>query len=110
MTSTASLSSAVATASANQGGAKRAQAVIAVGALTAAAVMDGLNATIFDIAGDQMAGSVSATPDAAAWLNLAYFMAKVCGLPMTALLLTCLGTRRLLSWAIILLMVGSAGC
>jgi DHA2 family multidrug resistance protein len=29
---------------------------------------------------------------------------------MTALLLTWLGTRRLLSWAIILLMVGSAGC
>jgi DHA2 family multidrug resistance protein len=101
---------AVATASAIQGGTTRAQTVIAVGALTAAAVMDGLNATIFDIAGGQMMGSVSATQDEAAWLNLAYYMAKVCGLPMTALLLTCLGTRRLLSWAIILLMVGSAGC
>jgi len=100
----------VATASANQGGTTRTQTMIAVGALTVAAVMDGLNATIFDIAGDHMAGSISATPDEAAWLNLAYFMAKVCGLPMTALLLTCLGTRRLLSWAIILLMVGSAGC
>lgn len=108
--STASLNSAVAIASVNQGGTTRAQKMIAVGALTAAVLMDGLNATIFDIAGDQMAGSVSATPDAAAWLNLAYFMAKVCGLPMTAVLLTCLGTRRLLSWAIILLIVGSAGC
>ena len=100
----------LASASANQGGTTRAQTVIAVGALTVAAVMDGLNATIFDIASGHMAGSVSATPDEAAWLNLAYLMAKVCGLPMTALLLSCLGTRRLLSWAIILLMVGSAGC
>jgi DHA2 family multidrug resistance protein len=98
------------TASANQRCNTRAQAVIAVGALTAAAVMDGLNATIFDIAGEHMAGSVSASPDEAAWLNLAYFMAKVCFLPMTALLLNWLGTRRLLSWAIILLMVSSAGC
>jgi DHA2 family multidrug resistance protein len=94
----------------NQAGTTRAETLIAVGALTAAAFMDGLNATIFDIAGDHMAGSVSAAPDAAAWLNLAYFMAKVCVLPMTALLLTWLGTRRLLSSAIILLMVGSAGC
>ncbi|OYY72062.1 MAG: hypothetical protein B7Y47_05135 [Sphingomonas sp. 28-63-12] len=100
----------VATASANRGGATRTQTVIAVGALTVAAFMDGLNATIFDIAGRHIAGSVSATPDEAAWLNLAYFMAKVCGLPMTAFLLTWLGTRRLLSWAIILLMIGSAGC
>ena len=110
MTSTASLKPATAAVSATQGGVTRARTVIAVGALTAAAVMDGLNATIFDIAGDHMAGSVSATPDGAAWLNLAYFMAKVCALPMTALLLSWLGTRRLLSWAIILLMVGSAGC
>lgn len=84
--------------------------MFAVGALTVAAVMDGLNATIFDIAGRQMAGSVSATPDEATWLNLAYFMAKVCVLPMTALLLAWLGTRRLLTWAILLLMSGSAGC
>lgn len=110
VTSTALPSSTVATASAIPAGATRAQTVIAVAALTAAAVMDGLNATIVDIAGEHMAGSVSAGPDAAAWLNLAYFMAKVCGLPLTALLLTWLGTRRLLSWAIMLLMVGSAGC
>ena len=103
-------SSGVAAASVNPGGATRTQTVIAVGALTVAAVMDGLNATIFDIAGRQIAGSFSAAPDEATWLNLAYFMAKVCGLPVTALLLTWLGTRRLLSWAIILLMVGSAGC
>ncbi|MBB5046145.1 DHA2 family multidrug resistance protein [Rhodopseudomonas rhenobacensis] len=88
----------------------RAAAVIAVGALTAAAVMDGLNAIIFDIAGDHMAGYVSATPDEAAWLNLAYFMAKVCGLPMTALLLTWLGTRRLLQCALVLVIIASAGC
>lgn len=85
-------------------------ATIAVAALTAAAVMDGLNAIIFDIAGDHMAGYVSAAPDEAAWLNLAYFMAKVCGLPMTALLLAWLGTRRLLQCALILVMIGSAGC
>lgn len=101
---------APATVSASRGGATKAQTVLAVGAVTIAAVMDGLNATIFDIAGEHIAGSVSATPDEAAWVNLAYFMAKVCGLPMTALLLTWLGTRRLLSWAIILLMVGSIGC
>jgi DHA2 family multidrug resistance protein len=100
----------LATSSANLCGATRAQTVIAVGALTAAAVMDGLNAIIFDIAGEHMAGSVSAAPDEAAWLNLAYFMAKVCGLPMTALLLGWLGTRRLLQWAIFLVMMASAGC
>lgn len=88
----------------------RATAVIAVGALTAAAVMDGLNAIIFDIAGDHMAGYVSASPDEAAWLNLAYFMAKVCGLPMTALLLTWLGTRRLLQCALVLVIIASVGC
>jgi DHA2 family multidrug resistance protein len=83
---------------------------IAIGALTAAAVMDGLNSIIFDIAGSQMAGYVSAAPDEAAWLNLAYFMAKVCGLPMTALLLAWLGTRRLLQCALVLVMIASAGC
>ncbi|MDF3814337.1 MULTISPECIES: DHA2 family efflux MFS transporter permease subunit [Rhodopseudomonas] len=88
----------------------RATAVIAVGALTAAAVMDGLNAIIFDIAGDHMAGTISASPDEAAWLNLAYFMAKVCGLPVTALLLTWLGTRRLLQSAIVLVIIASVGC
>lgn len=95
---------------ANLNGAGRVKAVVAIGALTGAVIMDGLNATIFDIAGEHMAGSFSATPDEAAWLNLAYFMAKVCGLPMTALLLAWLGTRRLLSLAIFLLMVGSIGC
>lgn len=89
---------------------ERAKAVIAVGALTAAAMMDGLNAIIFDIAGHEMAGSVSASPDEAAWLNLAYFMAKVCGLPMTALLLGWLGTRRLLQGALLLVIVASVGC
>jgi DHA2 family multidrug resistance protein len=86
------------------------KATIAIGALTAAAVMDGLNSIIFDIAGGQMAGYVSASPDEAAWLNLAYFMAKVCGLPMTALLLAWLGTRRLLQCALVLVMIASAGC
>ncbi|CAE6939516.1 Multidrug export protein EmrB [Paraburkholderia domus] len=86
------------------------KATIAIGALTAAVVMDGLNAIIFDIAGDHMAGSVSAALDEAAWLNLAYFMAKVCGLPMTALLLAWLGTRRLLQCALVLIMIASAGC
>ena len=87
-----------------------ANVVISVGALTAAAVMDGLNAIIFDIAGDHMAGYVSASPDEAAWLNLAYFMAKVCGLPMTALLLAWLGARRLLQGALVLVIIASAGC
>lgn len=88
----------------------RAKAIITVGALTAATVMDGLNAIIFDIAGDHMAGYVSASPDEAAWLNLAYFMAKVCGLPITALFLTWLGTRRLLQCALVLVVVASTGC
>jgi DHA2 family multidrug resistance protein len=95
---------------ATQKASERAKAVIAVGALTGAAVMDGLNAIIFDIAGDHMAGYVSASPDEAAWLNLAYFMAKVCGLPMAALLLTWLGTRRLLQCALVLVIIASAGC
>jgi hypothetical protein len=86
------------------------KATIAIGALTAAAVMDGLNAIIFDIAGNHMAGYASAAPDEAAWLNHAYFMAKVCGLPMTALLIGWLGTRRLLQWAIVLVMIASVGC
>lgn len=88
----------------------RAKAAIALGALTAAAMIDGLNAIIFDIAGHDMAGSVSASPDEAAWLNLAYFMAKVCGLPITALLLAWLGTRRLLQCALVMVMVASLGC
>lgn len=49
----------------------RAKAVIAVAALTAAAVMDGLNVIIFDIPGNHMAGYASASPDEAAWLTRA---------------------------------------
>jgi DHA2 family multidrug resistance protein len=87
-----------------------APAIVAVAALTAAAVMDGINAILFDIAGAQMAGYVSASPDEAAWLNLAYFMAKVCGLPATALLLAWLGARRSLQLALVSIIVASIGC
>ncbi len=88
----------------------RVAAILSVGALTAAATMDGLNAVIFDIAGAHMAGSVSAGPDEAAWINLAYFIAKVCGLPITALLLGWLGPRRLLQCALVAVMIASVGC
>src|SRR3546814_9259915 len=49
--------------------------------LSSAAVMDAVNSTVLSIARAQMMGSSHAAPDEIAWINIAYFIAKLTTFP-----------------------------
>lgn len=77
--------------------------------LCAAAVLDAVNSTVLSIARAQVMGSSHATPDEAAWLNIAYFAAKLTMFPTVAWLATRIGLRRSALGATALLLASAIG-
>jgi len=78
--------------------------------LSSAAVMDAINSTVLSIARAQMMGSSHATPDEIAWINIAYFTAKLTMFPVAVWLAMRFGVRRALLGAMSLLLVSSLAC
>src|SRR3546814_8783146 len=72
--------------------------------------MDAVNSTVLSIARAQMMGSSHATPDEIAWVNMAYFIAKLTMFPVAVWLATRVGLRRALVGATLLLLVAALGC
>jgi len=83
---------------------------IVLAGLSSAAVMDALNSTVLAIARAQMMGASHATPDEIAWINIAYFIAKLTMFPVGAWLMARFGVRHPLLSAIFLLLISSAAC
>jgi DHA2 family multidrug resistance protein len=78
--------------------------------LSSAAVMDAINSTVLSIARAQMMGSSHATPDEVAWVNMAYFIAKLTTFPVAVWLAMRVGLRRALLGATSLLLVAALAC
>lgn len=78
--------------------------------LSSAAVMDAINSTVLSIARAQMMGSSHATPDEIAWINIAYFIAKLTMFPVAVWLARRVGLRRTLLGATSLLLVSALAC
>lgn len=78
--------------------------------ISSAALMDAINSTVLSIARAQMMGSSHATPDEIAWLNIAYFIAKLTMFPVAVWLLARMGRRRVLLGATSLLLASALGC
>src|SRR3546814_12677604 len=72
--------------------------------------MDAVNSTVLSIARAQMMGSSHATPAEIAWVNMAYFIAKLPLFPVAVCLATRVGLRRALVGATLLLLVAALGC
>jgi MFS transporter, DHA2 family, multidrug resistance protein len=78
--------------------------------LSSVAVMDSINSTVLSIARAQMMGSSHATPDEIAWLNIAYFIAKLTMFPVAVWIVMRAGFRRALLGATSLLLVSALAC
>lgn len=83
---------------------------ILLAGLSCAAVVDGINGTVLSIAQAQMMGASRATPDEFAWMNIAYFAAKLAMFPLAPWLCMRAGYRRTLFAAISLLLASSLAC
>lgn len=78
--------------------------------VSSGAVMDAINSTILSIARPQMMGSTHATPDEIAWINMAYFIAKLSTFPVAVWIAARISLRRALLGAMALLLFAGLGC
>jgi DHA2 family multidrug resistance protein len=83
--------------------------LILLGLITAA-IMEGLDTTIVNVALPQMAGNLGATQQEISWVSTGYILSNVVVLPMTAFFTERFGRRRYLTASIILFAVASFLC
>lgn len=72
--------------------------------------MDAVNGSVLGIARLHIMGSAHATPDEAAWIGIAYLIAKITCLPLAAGLTARFGTIRMLAVATVVVTLASLAC